>query len=56
MIVGSWWNPRRTVSGGGFVPYNGKWVSVEYAEKVSGTTQLFAISNAGVMVGNEPPR
>lgn len=59
MIVGSWWNPRSTVSGGGFVLYNGKWVSVEYPGKVSGTTQLFGISNAGVMVGtntqDDPP-
>jgi hypothetical protein len=59
MIVGSWWNPRNTVTGGGFVFYNGKWVSVEYPGKLSGTTQLFGISNAAVMIGtnteDDPP-
>jgi hypothetical protein len=50
MIVGTWENPRANI-GGGFVLYNGKWVSVEYPGKLSGTTQLFGISNAGVMIG-----
>jgi hypothetical protein len=50
MIVGTWANPRGNI-GGGFVLYNGKWVSVEYPGKVSETTDLFGISNAGVMIG-----
>jgi hypothetical protein len=50
MIVGTWENPRANI-GGGFVLYNGKWASVEYPGKLSGTTQLFGISNAGVMIG-----
>jgi hypothetical protein len=58
MIVGTYSNPRANI-GGGFVFYNGKWVSVNYPGKLSETTQLFAISNAGVMVGtntqDEPP-
>jgi hypothetical protein len=58
MIVGGWWNPRSFV-GGGFVHYNGKWLSVEYPGKLSETTQLFGISDAGVMIGtnteDDPP-
>jgi hypothetical protein len=50
MIVGTWANPRGNI-GGGFVLYNGKWVSVEYPGKVSETTDLIGICNAGAMIG-----